>query len=85
MAQLRKSRKIRLKNSFDDDLTFLCQEGSLTREQAIGKICDLLLSSCNHPEAQRLIGLFSIAPEELAEAGLSYEELKVLERLAAFI
>ena len=85
MAQLRKSRKIRLKNTLDADLAFLSQEGSLTREQAIERICQWLLSSCNHPEAQRLIGLFSIAPEELAEAGLSYEELKVLERLAAFI
>jgi hypothetical protein len=85
MAQLRKSRKIRLKRAWEAELTFLSQEGSLTREQAIERICCLLLLSCDDPEAQRLIGLFNITPEELAEAGLSYEALKVLERLAAFI
>jgi hypothetical protein len=86
MAQVRKSRKIRMKPSgSDSELSFLTQEGTLTREEAIHRIRHFLLESCHHPTAQRLIGLFSIAPEELAEAGLPYEDLKVLERLALFI
>lgn len=64
----------------------MLQEGqSLSRHQAISRIQDHLALSDLHPEALRLIELFHIVPEELTEAGLSYESLKSLERRALFI
>jgi hypothetical protein len=80
---MRRSRKIRFKPA--ECPTFLNSGDCLTREQAIHRIRASLAQCISHPEAQHLIGLFSIAPEELAEAGLSYEILKVLERRALFI
>ncbi|WP_373533092.1 hypothetical protein [Vampirovibrio sp.] len=57
----------------------------MTRNQAIAQVQDQLALSELHPEALRLIELFNIIPEELTEAGLSYESLKTLERHALFI
>lgn len=57
----------------------------MSRDQAIAQVQDHLALSDIHPEAVRLIELFNIVPEELSEAGLSYESLKTLERHALFI
>lgn len=66
--------------------TWLLQEGqSMSREQAVNWVQTYLELSDAHPEALRLIELFHIEPEELTEAGLSYESLKTLERHALFI
>jgi hypothetical protein len=82
---MRKSRKIRIKSA-GHPCPLLGAEGDcLTRGQAIERIRRALTLSVIHPEAARLIGLFSIAPEELAEAGLCYETLKVLEGRALFL
>ena len=81
---MRKSQKIRLKSGAGP--TSLLGEGHcLTRDQAIETIRRSLARSVLHPDALHLIGLFSIAPEELTEAGLFYETLKVLEGHAVFI
>ncbi len=64
----------------------MLQEGqSMTREQAVTWVQTYLELSDTHPEALRLIELFQMEPEELTEAGLSYESLKTLERHALFI
>lgn len=81
---MRKSRKIRIKLS-ENPCALLENGDCLTRGQAIERIRRALALSVLHPEASRLIGLFSIAPEELAEAGLCYETLKVLEGRALFL
>lgn len=57
----------------------------MSRQQAVNWIQTYLEWSDAHPEALRLIELFNIEPEELTEAGLSYESLKSLERHALFI
>ncbi len=57
----------------------------MSRNQAIAQVQDQLALSEVHPQALRLIELFHIEPEELSEAGLSYESLKALERHALFI
>lgn len=57
----------------------------MTREQAVTWVQTYLELSDAHPEALRLIELFQMEPEELTEAGLSYESLKTLERHALFI
>jgi hypothetical protein len=57
----------------------------MSRSQAIHRVREALEFSSQDTEAMRLIGLFSIDAEELSEAGISYEMLKVLERQALFI
>ena len=84
MAQTRRMQKIRVKKPMDADLPFLGEEGLMTRDQAVERVCNVLENGLSYFEAQRLIGLFSITPEELAEAGISYEEIRALERLAMF-
>lgn len=66
-------------------LSFFREGERISRLDAISRILDNLELSLNHPEALRLMGLFSIAAEELSEAGLPYEALKALERQALFI
>jgi hypothetical protein len=84
--RMRKSQKIRVKSQQNFSFFEGFSNGdSLTRDQAIHRIRQFLSFSIISPEAQRLIGLFSIHPEELAEAGLCYETLKVLERHASFL
>ncbi len=68
------------------DPSWLFQEGqSMSRNQALADIQTYLNLSDIHPYALRLIELFNIVPEELSEAGLSYESLKTLEQRALFI
>lgn len=57
----------------------------MSRNQALADIQTYLNLSDIHPYALRLIELFNIVPEELSEAGLSYESLKTLEQRALFI
>jgi hypothetical protein len=80
---MRKSHKIRLRA--DAVPRFFRAGERISRQEAIERIREYLALSARHPEAVRLIGLFSIAPEELSEAGLSYEMLIALERQALFI
>jgi hypothetical protein len=80
---MRRTQKLRIRSL---DSTWLFQEGqSMSRNQAIEQVQAQLKRSELHPEALRLIKLFNIIPEELTEAGLSYESLKTLERHALFI
>ena len=57
----------------------------ISREQALTLIPTLLEEFPFHPDALYLIGLFQLHPEELAEAGLSYEVIIALERKASFL
>lgn len=78
-------KKIRMKSA-GNWLDGLIKSGtSLRREKVLEKVCDQLACSTLHPESLRLIELFQIVPEELSEAGLSYELLKALEKQALFI
>ncbi|WP_303672701.1 hypothetical protein [Vampirovibrio chlorellavorus] len=80
---MKKSQKTRIRSLTSP---WMLQEGqSLSRNQAIAQVQDQLALSDVHPQALRLIELFNIEPEELSEAGLSYESLKALERHALFI
>lgn len=56
----------------------------ISRHEALNRICRHLNIMAIHPEVLRLMNLFSFDPEELSEAGISYECLKVLESLALF-
>lgn len=80
---MRKNQKIRLKSS---QVPRLFQAGDcLSRADALLRIREYLSEATLSPDAMRLIQLFNIEPEELTEAGLSYECLKVLESVALFI
>lgn len=75
---VRKASKFRMKTVAGFSLDGLC----LSREAAIAHIRknpDELDTS-----VLRLIELFNIDAEELAEAGLAYEQLKALERRLLF-
>jgi len=80
---MRKNQKIRLKTS---PVPCLFQAGDcLSRTDALIRICEAMDEATLSPDALRLIQLFNIDPEELSEAGISYESLKVLESVALFI
>lgn len=80
----RKNQKIRLKNS--QAIPRFFREGEcISRHQALDQICQHIEAFSLHPEALRLINLFHLEPEELSEAGLTYESLKALEMHALFI
>ena len=83
MSSPRKYRQIRPKAH--ELPRFLADGAGLSREQAILQIRSLLSVAAIHPEAQHLIGLFQIRPEELAEAGVSYEVLRALDQAALFL
>lgn len=57
----------------------------MSRSEALLRICEVMDEAAVSPDALRLIQLFNIDPEELSEAGMSYESLKVLESVALFI
>lgn len=57
----------------------------ISRAQALQLIPALLEASPFHPDALYLIALFRLDPEELSEAGLSYELIKALEQRASFL
>lgn len=80
---MKRNQKMRIRSH--ETPGFFRHGQSLSRYQAIAQIQDCLQLSDFHPEALRLINLFNIVPEELSEAGLSYESLKALERHALFI
>jgi hypothetical protein len=80
---MRKHRAIRQKPQ--TSFPFLSQGDHLRREDALAQAQVLLARSPVHPDAVRLIQLFHITPEELAEAGLPYETLKALDRKACFL
>lgn len=80
---MRKNQKIRMKSS---PVPRLFQAGDcLSRQDALIRIREYLSEATLSPDALRLIQLFNIEPEELSEAGLSYECLKALESVALFI
>jgi hypothetical protein len=54
----------------------------LTRRQAVVRVCRLIKRHGHqHPQALQLITLFCLQPEELLEAGLSFERVVGLEAL----
>ena len=57
----------------------------MSRAQALASIPMLLDERPFHPDALYLIHLFHLHPEELAEAGLSYELIMALENKASFL
>ena len=80
---MRKNQQIRPKSSHRP---CLFQAGDcLSRHDAIIRIREHMEEATLSPDALRLIQLFNIEPEELTEAGLSYESLKALESTALFI
>ncbi len=80
---MKKHQQIRLKSNVAS--RFPADGTQLTRAQAIGRIRTSLHQGGCQPETHRLITLFSIHPEELAEAGVAYELIKALERRASFL
>jgi hypothetical protein len=54
--------------------------GRMSRAEALLQVRRLLARSRDHVRAYQLISLFNIQAEELSEAGVPYEMLKVLER-----
>jgi hypothetical protein len=84
---MRKNQKIRLKSN---PMPCLFQAGDcLSRTDALTRIMhdmeNTLHEATLSSDALRLIQLFNIDPEELTEAGVSYESLKALESVALFI
>jgi hypothetical protein len=75
---VRKASKFRMKSMPGFSLDGLC----LSREAAIAQIQER--ADALDGDDLRLIELFNIAPEELAEAGLAYEQLKALEQKLLF-
>ena len=51
----------------------------MTRPAAIAHVCRLLQLPTTRCEAVDLIELFHLQPEELTEAGATYEQLRALE------
>lgn len=54
-------------------------KGVMTRSRALSCVVTYLEEDIFHPTALDLIGLFYLEPEELAEAGVEFEQLKALE------
>jgi hypothetical protein len=80
---MKKNQKIRVKSNHSP--RFFREGERISRDEALSRIRHHMASVTLHPEALRLIELFNIEPEELSEAGLPYESLKVLEKHALFI
>lgn len=47
----------------------------MTRESAVSRVFEILKNSDDRNEASDLISLFGLTAEELAEAGVCYEDL----------
>ena len=70
--------------------SFYASRHALTRQEAIERVVRQLKRKCRETsrpdlsvsldEAGYLISLFQLQPEELSEAGLSYEQLKCLDK-----
>jgi hypothetical protein len=80
VRQMRKASKFRMKPVTGFSLDGLC----LSREAAIGYIQQQVDTLDLDGQALRLIELFNIDAEELAEAGMAYEQLKAIERQLLF-
>lgn len=78
MSQARR-RKIRTTRQSVQPMARISREGALKRTTRLLAVCPA------SEEAQRLIDLFGLSAEELAEAGVSYETLKVVESLHPFL
>ena len=53
------------------------QISTLSRKEAI----EIVLKSTSREEVEKIISLFGLKPEELLEAGMSYETIKLYEGL----
>jgi Flp pilus assembly protein TadD len=53
----------------------------MTREEALAEVSQALQLSTRNPKAIRLMTLFHLQGEELAEAGVRYETLRQLSPL----
>lgn len=51
----------------------------MNRNTAIKTVCKTLLNDVSDIEAKKLITLFGLTADELAEGGLSYESLRSLD------
>lgn len=51
----------------------------MTRIDAVKAVCETLLEDVSNIEAKKLITLFGLTADELAEGGLSYESLRSLD------
>jgi hypothetical protein len=71
--------KIRIKQSLPDRFE------NLSRRKALARVAGHVRENPTHPEALHLIELFNLDGEELAEAGVPYETLKVLEKKCLMI
>jgi hypothetical protein len=79
---MKKNRSIRVKASSRN--ASFCLEGASLSRQAVLEAVTRQHQSYLDAELLRLIELFRLEPEELAEAGMSYETLKLLEKKAIF-
>lgn len=75
-----KTERTRVRQSNAGKETSIFGFGRMSRTQAVMEIKKFLRRSPSHTSARQLISLFNIHPEELAEAGVPYEILKVLEK-----
>lgn len=73
-AKAQRQRKIRIKQAQP------ARFESISRRKALRQIIACIRQNPIHPHARHLIELFNIDAEELAEAGVSYEMLRVLEK-----
>lgn len=55
-------------------------QSSLSRKDAINNIISKIQSNMLDEEAKNTLTLFGITPEELTEAGATYEEVLILRR-----
>ncbi|MBQ2645310.1 hypothetical protein IJG14_07055 [bacterium] len=55
-------------------------ENSLTRSHAVSIVVNQIKKNELNNEGKNLLTLFGITPEELTEAGASYEEVLILKR-----
>jgi len=55
-------------------------ESNIKREDAVKQIVEKIHSNKLDTEAKKLLTLFGITPEELTEAGATYEEAIILKR-----
>jgi hypothetical protein len=53
----------------------------ITREEALKTVCENLIDDASSISARKLISLFGLTAEELAEAGVTYEILRSLDGL----
>ncbi len=80
---MKKNRSIRVKTNRGN--TSFCLEGASLSRQAVLEAVTRQHQFYLDTELLRLVELFQLEPEELAEAGMSYEMLKLLEKKAIFL